>query len=225
MSGCSQMGLLGTTVPSNAMPAAKMPCPARLYSYIVARDYGFAPNPFYGFCTLATCKPQIRKKAEIGDWIIGTGSKKKGRDGRLVYAMRVTEVMSFDDYWADSRFHRKRPDMHASMKKAFGDNIYHRDNETQAHGVNWIRTTAMTTGRRTTGTSLTTLRSTACSSATISSTGAAVVPQYLRFRGETVYHSTQGHRCNFPSEVVEDFAAWLRSLDDSGYCGIPLEWQ
>ena len=81
--------------------------PSRLYSYIVARDYGFAPNPFYGFCTLATCKPRIRKKAEVGDWVIGTGSKSKGRDGHLVYAMRVTETMSFDEYWADSRFHRK----------------------------------------------------------------------------------------------------------------------
>ena len=79
--------------------------PARLYSYIVARDFGFAPNPFYGFCTLATCKPQIRKSAEIGDWIIGTGSKSKGRDGHIVYAMRVTEAMSFDEYWTDSRFH------------------------------------------------------------------------------------------------------------------------
>ena len=27
------------------------------------------------------------------------------------------------------------------------------------------------------------------------------------------------------SEVVEDFVAWLRGLDDSSYCGIPLEWQ
>ena len=33
----------------------------KLYSYIVARDFGFAPNPFYGFCTLATCKPKIAK--------------------------------------------------------------------------------------------------------------------------------------------------------------------
>jgi hypothetical protein len=24
----------------------------RLYSYVVARDFGFAPNPFYGFCSL-----------------------------------------------------------------------------------------------------------------------------------------------------------------------------
>lgn len=27
----------------------------RCFSYIVARDYGFAPNPFHGFCTLANC--------------------------------------------------------------------------------------------------------------------------------------------------------------------------
>src|SRR5712671_5339411 len=33
----------------------------RLYSYVVARDFGFAPNPFFGVCTLATCKPDIRK--------------------------------------------------------------------------------------------------------------------------------------------------------------------
>ena len=64
----------------------------RLYSYIIARDYGFAPNPFYGFCTLATCKPNIRKSASVGDWVIGTGTKKKNRDGHLVFAMRVTEV-------------------------------------------------------------------------------------------------------------------------------------
>ena len=39
----------------------------KLYSYIVAVDSGFAPNPFHGFCTIATCKPRIRKTAEIGE--------------------------------------------------------------------------------------------------------------------------------------------------------------
>ena len=29
------------------------------YSYVVARDYGFAPNPFNGILTLAACKPVI----------------------------------------------------------------------------------------------------------------------------------------------------------------------
>lgn len=37
----------------------------------VARDYGFAPNPFFGVCTLATCKPRIRSVAQIGDWVVG----------------------------------------------------------------------------------------------------------------------------------------------------------
>ena len=99
----------------------------KLYSYIVARDYGFAPNPFYGFCTLATCKPRIRKSAAIGDWIIGTGSKRKNKAGHLVYAMRVTETMPFDEYWNDPRFQRKKPDPYGSEKQGYGDNIYHRD--------------------------------------------------------------------------------------------------
>ena len=96
----------------------------KLYSYVVARDYGFAPNPFYGFCTLGTCKPPIRKAASIGDWIIGTGSKRNGREGHLVYTMHVSEAMSFQEYWDDMRFYNKRPSMYASKKKAFGDNIY-----------------------------------------------------------------------------------------------------
>jgi len=28
----------------------------RLFSYVVDHDYGFAPNPSGGFCTLAKCK-------------------------------------------------------------------------------------------------------------------------------------------------------------------------
>ncbi len=63
----------------------------RLFSYIVARDYGFAPNPFYGFCTLATCKPRIRATANVGDWVIGTGSTKYGLNGHIVFVMQVAE--------------------------------------------------------------------------------------------------------------------------------------
>src|ERR1700726_3263300 len=86
----------------------------RLYSYVVARDYGFAPNPFYGVCTLATCKPRIRSVAEIGDWVMGTGSKNRGREKHIVYAMRVTGVMTFEQYWADAHFERKKPNLRGS---------------------------------------------------------------------------------------------------------------
>lgn len=103
-----------------------------LHSYIVAYDSGFAPNPFNGFCTLATCKPDIREHAGIGDWIVGTGSNRKGvrRGGFLVYAMRVTEAMSIGDYWCDPRFARKKPNQYGSYRMACGDNIYCPDGKT-----------------------------------------------------------------------------------------------
>src|SRR4051794_15870802 len=99
----------------------------RLHSYVVARDFGFAPNPFFGHCTLCTCKPVIRRVAQVGDWVIGTGPKKRDRQGQLVFAMEVTETLSFEQYWSDPRFRRKRPTLWGSLKQAFGDNIYHRD--------------------------------------------------------------------------------------------------
>ncbi|WP_207187274.1 hypothetical protein [Rhodothalassium salexigens] len=109
-----------------------------LHSYIVAYDSGFAPNPFNGYCTLATCKPEIRKRASIGDWIIGTGSNKAGvrRGGFLVYAMRVQESLTFAEYWNDPRFARKKPNMHGSYRMACGDNIYCPTDEGGWHQLN-----------------------------------------------------------------------------------------
>jgi hypothetical protein len=102
-----------------------------IYSYVVVRDYGFAPNPFFGYCTLATCKPNIRKSAQIGDWVIGTGSAAKDGNfkNRLIYAMCVEEKLSFNDYWNDTRFFNKRPVMNGSKMQWYGDNIYHIDND------------------------------------------------------------------------------------------------
>src|SRR5713226_3129081 len=96
----------------------------KLFSYVVARDYGFAPNPFFGCCTLATCKPNIRKHAQVGDWVLGTGSKGYGLDGHLVFAMKIVEALSYERYWDDPRFRQKRPNLRGSVKQAFGDNIY-----------------------------------------------------------------------------------------------------
>ncbi len=96
-----------------------------LYSYTVAVDAGFAPNPFHGFCTLACCKPGIRRTAQKGDYVVGIGPK--GSGSRVVYAMLVAETLEFDDYWHDRRFHIKRPDFATEGVSALGDNIYHRD--------------------------------------------------------------------------------------------------
>ncbi len=74
----------------------------KLYSYIVTHDTGFSPNPFWGYCTLADCKPAIRRTAEVGDWIVGLSPKPTGN--RMVFAMQVDEILSYADYYHDERF-------------------------------------------------------------------------------------------------------------------------
>ncbi len=98
-----------------------------VYAYIIARDYGFAPNPFSGYCTLAACKPRIRKLAKIGDWVVGCGSNAQSSKCKnsIVYAMQVSEKLSFDEYWNDPRFENKKPIMNGSTMLKYGDNIYH----------------------------------------------------------------------------------------------------
>ena len=93
-----------------------------LYSYIVKHDGGFAPNPFFGYCTLACCKPGIRRRAQEGDWIIGL-TPKAGRN-RIVFFMEVEETLDFRQYWRDPRFKLKRPKANAGRARMNGDNIY-----------------------------------------------------------------------------------------------------
>jgi hypothetical protein len=94
-----------------------------MYSHILRFDSGFAPNPFGGVCTLACCKPVLRRKSKLGDLILGVSSKRRGY--RLVYAMEVGEVMTFADYWSDPRFARKRPDWSGTSRVDYcGDNCY-----------------------------------------------------------------------------------------------------
>lgn len=105
------------------------------YSYVAPREFGFAPNPFWGYCTLATCKPRIRQGAVIGDWIIVLGSKQNNLKGHLICLMRVDEKLSYSAYWNDPRFQTKKPIMNGSLVQMHGDNIYHKSNATwiQAH--------------------------------------------------------------------------------------------
>jgi hypothetical protein len=78
----------------------------RVFRYVVANDGGVAPQPFDGYCTLAVCKPQIRKAAQVGDWVIGF----RGRmAGHVTYVMQVEEVIPIAKYWSDRRFANRRP--------------------------------------------------------------------------------------------------------------------
>ena len=56
-----------------------------VYEYVMTSDSGFAPNPFHGACTLACCKPKIRKGVanEIFGEIFGKIKKTLAPNERL----------------------------------------------------------------------------------------------------------------------------------------------
>ncbi|WP_339880612.1 hypothetical protein [uncultured Algoriphagus sp.] len=102
----------------------------RLFSYCIPIDDGAAPNPYFEICTLAICKPVIRRVANVGDWVVGVGSKNvQGIDysGKLVYAMKVTDKMTIKEY---DEFCRKElvgkiPNVYSSnYVEKVGDCIY-----------------------------------------------------------------------------------------------------
>ncbi len=99
----------------------------RLYTYCIPIDDGAAPNPFWGTCTLNICKPAIRRTAEIGDWVVGTGSVQDGFENKVIYAMKVTDKMRMEEYdeWASSSCPNKIPKRHSTdWRLRLGDCIY-----------------------------------------------------------------------------------------------------
>ena len=195
----------------------------RLHSYIVKRDFGFAPNPFFGYCTLAACKPVIRRTAKVGDWIVGTGSKSENLDGRLVYAMRLTDVLSFNKYWNDPRFKDKRPDLHSSQKRAYGDNIYFWDESSGR----WCQIDSHHSYSDGTPNARNIQHDTSADRVLISDDFVYFGcdgPEVPEFEGVSILCTSQGHKNKFPRYVVEGFIEWVRGLDETGYCGIPGKW-
>jgi len=72
---------------------------ARLFTYKVKYDGGTAPNPDSGICTLALCKPAIRRSANKGDVVVGFGCKSNGdNEHRVVYCMIIDEALSWPEY-------------------------------------------------------------------------------------------------------------------------------
>ena len=108
---------------------------SKLFTYVLRVDDGAAPNPYHGACTLTICKPAIRRKAEIGDWVIGFGSKNarcndgKTHDlsGHVVYAMKITHKVSmclYDGICANT-YPGKIPNWEGADFRAWvGDCIY-----------------------------------------------------------------------------------------------------
>jgi Nucleotide modification associated domain 2 len=105
----------------------------KICSHVITYDIGLAPNPFHDFCTSALCTPShMNARLQPDDWLVGNSPKDDGN--RLVYAMRISEVMSMNGYFDDPRFQRKKPKPEGSPVEQCGDNIYQ-----QSQGGLWKR--------------------------------------------------------------------------------------
>ena len=198
----------------------------RLFSYVVARDYGFAPNPFLGICTLATCKPRIRKTARRGDLIIGTGSKARGRQGHLVFAMRVSETLTYNEYWFDERFLRKRPNLQGQFEAGLLVIIFISKAGTVS-GTSRIHITVTQTAVQTCITFAMTPRRTECFSALTTHTGAVMGHVSIRsFETMMVTTSVPGvtiRATSLPILFGKSMHGCMHSVS-GGYLGEPLDW-
>lgn len=199
----------------------------KLHSYVIDHDLGFAPNPFYGACTLAACKPRIRQHASVDDYIVGTGCAKRKRSGYLIYFMRVQEILSFDAYWNDPRFTMKRPNFCGSKMQAYGDNIYHMD----AHNGLWIQEKSFhsypngKTNQRNFSNDTSSTRVLISRDFAYWGGCGPVIPGCFRDHGGIdICCLRQGHKNRFPDELVTTFVGWLRSLEAKGFQGKPLDW-
>ena len=200
----------------------------KIYSYVVARDFGFAPNPFYKFCTLATCKPKIREKASEGDWVVGTGAQKNNCQGYLVFAMKIEEILHFNSYWEDKRFACKKPLLNGTVKKLYGDNIYHQD------GEKWIQENSHHSFKDGSP-NIENVNNDTCLT-----TNVLVSSNFVYFGNKKNYHlddissmlnikeslckEGQGYKCKFTQETIEIFTRWIENNPLQGLQGLPYEF-
>ena len=199
-----------------------------LFSYVVVSDGGFAPNPFFGYCTLATCKPNIRSVAQVGDWIVGTGSAAVGRGGHLVYAMHVTDEIHTRSYWTDPRFQFKKPTFKGDWNRvsASGDNIYEwrgpncwRQLHSYHSHLDGRQNEAVT--KTDTGVERILLSD---DFVYFGGEGPRLPSKYLKDGDLNFVWNRQGHRRVREPKIINSFEKWIRDLGVNGVCGVPLDW-
>lgn len=211
-----------------------------LFSYVVRYDFGFAPNPFHGWCSLATCKQDFRARVETGDWVVGTGSKQNDREGTLVYAMQVDEILTFEEYWEDDRFRAKRPIRRGSYRQRYGDNIYHRDADGR-----WIQENSRHSLDDGTPNQGHIERDTSANAVLLSQhfvyyggEGPTIPPRFRNWEGPTWTGSRwdpdtpkrhdicagRGFKRHFPRDMRDGFIEWIGALPETGYSGEPANW-
>ncbi|MGO8814934.1 MAG: hypothetical protein ACLQVG_09805 [Terriglobia bacterium] len=187
----------------------------RLYSYVVTFDGGFAPNPFWGYCTLACCKPKIRRTAQKWDWVVGLTPKSQGNN--LVYAMCITEdPLTFDDYFNNEDFQNKKPTtMRHSPKRNCGDNIYEQRGDGRYKQLFSIHSGEPGSKKR----DLSGKYVLASHDFYYFGVIPKKLPEYLR-----TLIVGRGHKCNFPQRIIQAFERFIRR-QRKGINALPHEFE
>lgn len=179
----------------------------KLYTYCIPYDDGAAPNPYWGTCTLVICKPVIRRTAQIGDWIVATGSKNASGLGdisnKIVYAMKVTSKLPMSEYdkHCKEKLSNKIPDVTSSdFRRRRGDCIYDFSEEiknpVQRKGVHNKDNIETDLGGEF-----------ALLSDHFYYFGSEPVEMPLEFK--EIIHNQQGHKSNANDKFKEAFVNWL----------------
>jgi hypothetical protein len=197
-------------------------------TYRLNHDLGFAPNPFFGWCTLACCMPQIRKNAKEGDIIIGMAGADKRGLGRiypqLVFWMRVDQGMSFDDYWTDPRFINKRPQIPGPKIRMVGDRTYRHEPgsegwlfETSMHYVPGAKQTSGGHVARDTKVN----RLLVGSQFTYWGNSGPCVPAHLI----SLFPNPRGDKCPPDGPLLTELHQLIDLAQPRGVCGDPADWE
>lgn len=186
----------------------------RLCSYVIKHDTGLAPNPFWGYCTLALCTPNhMGIRLDSGDWILGVSSKSSGN--RLIYAMKVDEQMHMNDYFNDPRFKRKKPNPMGTWRQRCGDNQYYLDKD-----KNWCAIPSVYHSTKSDH-----LKDTKYPYVFIGRTfyyfGEKANPLLKCF--EPLVQNRRGVTCNHDEKLVQRFIKWLESEFATGKHGEPID--
>lgn len=191
-------------------------------AYKLEHDFGFAPHPFHKVCTLACCKPDIRKRAEIGHYVIGMGSAALRNAGHLIYWMQVDAIISFDQYYRAEWAQNRKPNMSGNKISRVGDNIYHRlEGETefiQDYSFHSLELGTVNPQTLKTDTAKTENVLVSKNFSYFGSEGARL-PADL----ETFGILPRNFKCNFPEHEKVALVAWLNELPRF-YRGRPIGW-
>lgn len=177
----------------------------KVSSYVVTHDYGFAPNPYGGVLTLATCKPKIRRFAAPNSWVIGTGSTKGIGTDRLIFAGFISDVITIEQYSTDEDYKIKIPTRDGEVWQTRGDNIYYKN-----HCGQWQQRENPFHGKNEIEHDLSGENVVVCKRFWYFGRSAPSIPDKFR----SVIKSGPNHKANINNKYVPEFLSWVQSYEE-----------